>query len=176
MLSKSHTILLLGFLLVLSQVLFALQPDELTPEQKKLQADLEAHLMAPCCWGGTVDQHDSPQAREVREKVTELIKQGKTRQEILDYFVAQPQYGERILAVPSQKSLMGKLAYWLIPIAIVFGLAMVAVYLRRSVKSGSAPAADPTAKASPEVGAEKPKTGGPATWEDRVEKELNEFD
>jgi cytochrome c-type biogenesis protein CcmH len=105
--------------------------DELTGEQKELQADLEHSLVAPCCWNMTVDQHDSPKSREVRAKITELVKQGKTKNEILRYFAAQPQYGERILATPSQDTLLGKSAYWLIPVAILFGAVVVVGSLKR---------------------------------------------
>jgi len=146
-------------------------PDKLTPEQKNLQADLEGSLIAPCCWTQTVDKHDSQAAEDVREQITELILQGKNKQEILDYFVAQPQYGERILATPSQKTLLGKLAYWLIPVSIVFGLAIVVVSLKH-LAGGK--------RALPEQKAEKPVEAAKETpvsdLDDLVERELKELD
>jgi len=163
-------VLFLPFVIMLFLVNAAL-PDELTPEQKKLKADLEGSLIAPCCWSQTVDKHDSQAAEDVREQITELILKGENKQEILDYFVAQPQYGERILATPSQKTLLGKLAYWLIPVYIVFGLAIVVVSLKHLTGKK---------RALPEQKAEKPvevgKEAPVSDLDDLVERELKELD
>jgi cytochrome c-type biogenesis protein CcmH len=139
-------------------------------EKQQLQAELERSLVAPCCWNMTVDQHDSPASREVRQKISELIDQGKTKEEILAYFTSQPKYGERILASPSQKTLLGKIAYWFAAAALLFGAGIVALVLKKIVR----PAAVKTQPASPSTtSAQKDE---PSYWEKRVEDELAKFD
>ena len=139
--------------------------DELTAEQKALKAEVEHSLVAPCCWNMTVDQHDSPTSRKVRDEIANLVRAGKNKEEILRYFSSQPQYGERILATPSQDTLLGKSAYWLIPIAILFGGCVVVVAIR---KMTSRPAAE--AKKT----GRKPVEDSPLS--ERIEAELKDLD
>lgn len=137
-------------------------------KQEALQAEIEHSLVAPCCWNMTVDHHDSPASRKLRTQITQFIKAGKSKEEILEYFSSPSQYGERILASPSQKTLLGKSAYWLIPIAFVFGVLVVGMTIRRL----SGPTAqEPAKKSRP---SESSKKGSP--WDDRVEEELSNFE
>ena len=64
---------------------------------------------------------ESPQADAERREIVDLIKQGKTKQEIKDALVDT--YGERVLATPKDSGF--GLAAYLVPIAIVL-LALVA--------------------------------------------------
>ena len=138
-------------------------PDNL----QSLQKEIEHSLVAPCCWNMTVDQHESPASHKVRDKIAELLEQGKTKEDILTYFAAQPEYGERILAAPSQKTFLGKMAYWLIPIVFVFGGLIVV----RTIKSLS------KAK-STKPGQHKKVESQPSNdkWEQKVENELSKLD
>ena len=113
----------------------------------------------------TVDQHDSPAAKKVRGEIAALLKEGKTKGEILTYFTDQPQYGERILAAPSQKTLLGKLAYWLIPMAMVFGMFVVGMTIRRLVRRPGSK--QPRAKEGEPVS---------SALDNRFESELKNFD
>jgi cytochrome c-type biogenesis protein CcmH/NrfF len=172
-----------GFLITLLLFMsfnISLADVELTEAQKKLQADIEHSLIAPCCWNMTVDQHESPAARQVREQVTKLILQGKNKQEILTYFVSQPQYGERILATPAQDNLLGKLAYWLIPVAFLVGF--VAIYatvkrLSRKPKTGDETQGPQTSETAVSQSEPLPEAQEPDDfWQKKVENELSEFD
>lgn len=155
---------------LLAQTTFGLADNGDSNRAKDLQKELEHSLVAPCCWNMTVDQHDSQAARQVREKIAELIDQNKSKKEILAYFVAQPQYGERILAAPSQDTLLGKMAYWLIPIALVFG----AVVVTKTIKSFSKnKPAKPRAKTQNQT---ERQTAGDDPWSKRVEDELSHLD
>jgi len=132
---------------------------------QSLQKEIEHSLVAPCCWNMTVDQHDTGAGPRVRAEISELIKAGKTKQEMLDYFVAK--YTERVLASPSQKTLLGKSAYWLIPIAFIFG-GLIAVKTIRSLS-----------KAKPAKPAHHEKTESQPygdKWEQKVEDELSDLD
>jgi len=157
------------FALSLSAALDESIDKTLNEKQQKLQAEIEHSLVAPCCWNMTVDQHDSPKSREVRQKIAELIQDGKTKDEIINYFVSQPQYGERILATPSQDNLLGKAAYWLIPIALIFGAFVVT----KTIRSLSAkPSTEKSSKSATSEG----HAGSAESWDERVEEELKQYD
>ena len=73
-------------------------------EDKQIDAkarEIEDNLIAPCCWSQPVSQHYSPVAEQIRKEVRSMVAAGKSRDEILDYYVAE--YGERILAAPRAK-------------------------------------------------------------------------
>ena len=65
---------------------------------EEIARDIEDNLIAPCCWSTPVSQHYSPVADEIRMEVRTMLAEGKSRDEILNHYVAQ--YGERILAAP----------------------------------------------------------------------------
>ncbi len=139
-------------------------------DKQALQAECEHSLVAPCCWNMTVDQHDSPASRQVRQKISELIDQGKNKAEILAYFTSQPQYGERILASPSQNTLLGKVAYWFAAAALILGAGIVVLVLRRIVRPSASKA---KLEASTATAVKKDE---PSSWEKRVEDELAKFE
>ena len=70
--------------------------------------EIEDDLIAPCCWSQPVSQHYSEAAEQIRREVRAMVAEGKSRNEILDYYVAK--YGERILAAPRAKG-FNSLAY-----------------------------------------------------------------
>lgn len=165
-----RTTVLLSLLLSIVSV----QADEeaTKSEREKLQADIEHSVVAPCCWNMTVDQHDSPASHKVRDQIATMLSQGKTKQEILDYLSSPAQYGERILATPSQKTLLGKSAYWLIPIAMLFGLLVAVMTIRRLSHQGK-----PVKKAAPpQPKSDQAQSGQKSSWDARVEEELKELD
>lgn len=91
-------------------------------------------FIAPCCWSQSVAMHDSPVAREMREEIVEFVSEGKTEEEIVDFYVAR--YGERILRVPR-----GKAWIWLnaVPIgALTAGAAGVMLFLARARRAAIA--------------------------------------
>jgi cytochrome c-type biogenesis protein CcmH len=117
-------------------------------------------LMAPCCWSGTVDSHQSPAAEEIKMQIRAALQQGYTEKQILDSFVAA--YGERILAKP--KAVGFNLMAWILPaIAILLGGIGAWKFLRHS----SQPQA-----------AIKPAKPAPSDdpYVQRLERELEEFD
>jgi cytochrome c-type biogenesis protein CcmH len=117
-------------------------------------------LMAPCCWSGTVDSHQSPAAEEAKAQIRAALQQGYSEQQILNSFVAA--YGERILAKP--KAVGFNLMAWILPaIAIVLGGFAAWKFLRHSSK--------PPAKFKP---AKPAPSDDP--YAQRLERELEEFD
>ena len=89
---------------------------------------LEGLLIAPCCWRQPVADHFSPKAEEVREGIRSMLEAGRTREEVLDFYVAK--YGPAILAQPPYEGL-GLLA-WVLPGVFLIALAAwMARYLSR---------------------------------------------
>jgi cytochrome c-type biogenesis protein CcmH len=117
---------------------------------------IETMLIAPCCWMQPVSQHQSQASDEVKQQIRVLLAAGKTRQEVLDAFVAQ--YGPRILAEPPATG-FGRLLYVALPLAFVLSGAALIVFLRRvSVRRS------PSAAAS----------GGVPTDDDRYATQLDD--
>ena len=89
--------------------------------------EITKDLISPCCWAGTV--YDLDHNPEIEEQVERFLAQGKTKQEILDYYVGI--YGERVLAIPKAEGF--NVMVWITPaLAAIFGLLILAFYLRLS--------------------------------------------
>jgi cytochrome c-type biogenesis protein CcmH len=91
---------------------------------------IQDRFMAPCCWSQSVAVHDSPVARQMRQEIVSLASEGKTEEEIVDYYVGR--YGDRILRQPR-----GRAWIWLnaVPFgALSAGLAGVLVFMARARK------------------------------------------
>jgi len=114
--SNTSTIRLFGLLCLLISFLTA---------DSDLAMDIKRSLVSPCCWAGTV--YDLDHNPEIEEKVDRFIAMGKTKQEILDYFVGL--HGERILAIPKAEGF--NIMAWGAPIlAIILGISFLFFYLR----------------------------------------------
>ena len=100
-----------------------------------LQRELEYEIMAPCCYGSPVGDHDSPAARQVKAQIAQLLGEGKTRPEILDMYVAI--YGEQILARPRPQG-FNLLAYFIPPMILLAG-GLLLVYTVRHLKAAGQP-------------------------------------
>jgi cytochrome c-type biogenesis protein CcmH len=111
-------------------------------EDAALVRDLEDNLIATCCWTQPISQHESPTSDQMKAEVRAMVAAGKTREEILDHFVAL--HGEKVLAVPRQVG-FNRLMYILPGIALVFGTWFVVVRLRGL----RAPAAESSSKTTP---------------------------
>jgi cytochrome c-type biogenesis protein CcmH/NrfF len=85
--------------------------------------DVEAALMCDTC-NVPLTIAESPRADQERAQIRRLIAQGKTKQQILDAFVAE--YGPNVLAEP--KGGGGAIAVWLVP-GVVIVIAAIGVVL-----------------------------------------------
>ncbi|MCL9774966.1 cytochrome c-type biogenesis protein CcmH [Vibrio sp. S4B1] len=68
-------------------------------KQQKDAIALAKTLRCPMCQNQNLIESNSPVAKDIRLRVFELIKQGKTEQEVKDYMVAR--YGQHVLYQPS---------------------------------------------------------------------------
>jgi cytochrome c-type biogenesis protein CcmH len=114
------------------------------PGDSQLEEDakwLESMLITPCCWRQTLQDHQSPKGREMKEELRARLKSGKTREEVLAYYVEQ--YGERILSVPPQQG-FNRLAFIMPVVFLVVGLGVILLIIhswRRTTTSAVAAAA-----------------------------------
>jgi cytochrome c-type biogenesis protein CcmH len=136
----------------------AADPQALEREAKQL----EAKLMAPCCWAQQVSLHQSPAADEIRQTIRRLLAEGKTSQQILDIYVAE--YGDRILAEPPARG-FSRLIYVAPWVFLVASVGLVVVVIRRLRAVSPAPAKTEPAAALP--------TEDEA---DRIDEELRNLD
>lgn len=97
--------------------------------------EIEAMLVAPCCWSQQVSIHQSEAAAQIKAEIRTSLTAGRTRQEILDGYVAK--YGTRILIQPPAKGFNATL-YVLPVVALVFSAGGVAWLVRRFT-SGARP-------------------------------------
>ena len=122
----------------------AVAPQPLEREAKQI----EALLMAPCCWAQQVSVHQSPAADEIRQNIRRMLADGKTRQQILDAYVAE--YGDRILAEPPARgfSRLFHVGPW---IFLVASLGLVIIVIRRLRAPAAAPVREERAGAAPDL-------------------------
>ncbi len=113
--------LLAVLLLLLARPTFAQQPsaDEINEVAKKLSC--------PTCTGINVADCPTETCAQWRAKIGELLAEGESEQEILDYFAAR--YGDHVLQVPPKRGFF--VLVWVLPVvAILAGLAWLAYLMR----------------------------------------------
>ena len=116
----------------------AAAPQAVEQEAKQI----EAMLIAPCCWSQQVSVHQSPASDEIKTNIRRLLGEGKTRQQILDSYVAE--YGDRILAEPPARGFSA--ALYVAPWIFLAGSVGLVVFVIRRLR---APAVEPAAAHSP---------------------------
>ena len=133
----------------------------LTASQNALVRDIENNLIAPCCWTQPISEHPSEISDLMRAEVKEMVAEGKSREAILDYYVAR--YGERILAAPRARGI-NLLAYAAPFAALILGGC--GLFLILGKRRAGAPAA----------AAPLPSPQNHNRYNDIIEKELRELD
>ncbi len=106
----------------------------------KKEREILDNLIAPCCWSQPVSQHYSKEAEQVRQEVHAMVADGKSRDEILNYYVAR--YGERILASPRARG-FNVLAYVLPWTALILGAWFLLILLKKLRRPAAAPTPSP---------------------------------
>jgi cytochrome c-type biogenesis protein CcmH len=104
------------------------------------EREIEDSLIAPCCWSQPVSQHYSEVAEQIRNEVHSMVVSGKSRDEILDYYVSK--YGERILASPRARG-FNSLVYILPWAALILGAWVVVILLKKLRRPTPAAASQP---------------------------------
>jgi cytochrome c-type biogenesis protein CcmH len=118
-------------------------------------------IMCPLCAGQTIAQSNSETSRQMRDLVVKKLRQGESKEEILQYF--ESRYGERILATPNKKGF--NLILWVLPFVAVALAAIVIYFLIRRWSS----------RVRETAGANFDEAQL-AEYQERLEKELKLFD
>jgi cytochrome c-type biogenesis protein CcmH len=117
--------------------------EPLAPALEARVQQLGKELRCAVCQGLSVADSPSSMARAQLDKIRELVADGKTDQQVRDYFVAR--YGEWVLLQPKAEGF--NWFVWLGPVALLLGGGYVISRQVRSAPEPSAPAA-PAASAS----------------------------
>ncbi len=148
----------LFIILILSLVLLPVTP---ALAEEVTVSDVAKELMCQCpdCTMVLDDCECGFQEMMVAE-IEEQLAQGKSKQEIIDYFIDE--YGEQVLATPPKRGF--NLVVWILPFAAILGGGVV-VYLavRAWVRRGGQPPSITKAEEEDEE------------YQEQLEKELGEF-
>jgi len=98
------------------------------PALEQEAKQIETMVIAPCCWSQQVSVHQSPAADEMKKDIRKQLAEGKTRQQILDAYVAQ--YGEQILAEPPARG-FSRTLYILPVLLLVLSAVVLSVVVKR---------------------------------------------
>jgi cytochrome c-type biogenesis protein CcmH len=127
--------------------------------------EVEEALTCQCGCGLTVHSCNHLQcgfAIPAKQEVSQLVSEGKKRDEILASFVAR--YGEKVLSAPTTSGF--NLAAWITPfLAVLVGGVLVGILSLRWARHR--PQHEPTQQATTEI---------PDRYRDRLQKDLETFD
>jgi cytochrome c-type biogenesis protein CcmH len=104
----------------------------LSNTQKSEIRKVEERLLAPCCYTQSIAVHGSEIAEQMRAEVTEMVVQGRTENEIVNYY--RSLYGDRVLIVPD--GVTGRILFSLPLITAVLGCLVLLFCVRRMLRSG----------------------------------------
>lgn len=118
---------------------------------ERLTREVSMELRCPVCQGESIQESPAELAQEMKGVVREQLAAGKTPDEVKEYFVAR--YGEWILLRPKTTG-VNALLYWLPPLVLVAGGAVVLLLARRWMRASrtAAPAATPLTSPDPTDG------------------------
>ncbi len=137
---------LLSILLISVWSAAALALQEITGKIEQEAGQIEKLLRCPVCTGQTVAESNAEKAREIKEEIRRMLAQGKSRQQILDYYATQ--YGDWILTRPKSAIV------WVMPaVIVVVGAAVLFTFLRRAGGRPARAAAEPAPPAAATAGA-----------------------
>jgi cytochrome c-type biogenesis protein CcmH len=131
--------------------------EPLAPVLEARVQQLGKELRCAVCQGLSVADSPSSMARAQLDKIRELVADGKTDQQVRDYFVAR--YGEWVLLQPKAEGF--NWFVWLGPVALLLGGGYV---ISRQVVRAPAPSAPATPAA--------PASAAPAASDDSVDPYL----
>ena len=152
-----YALLVVGLMLTtFTMIAFA---QDKTPTDDDVNA-IAKQLYCPVCENTPLDVCPTEACHQWRELIRQMLAEGKTEQEIKDYFVAN--YGARVLSEPPRTG-FNWLVYVIPPVLILAG----AIFLFNAFRAWTKPK-------SAEVGAGQEKEAGTASSEDEYIKRLEE--
>jgi cytochrome c-type biogenesis protein CcmH len=118
------------------------------------EKSVETRLLAPCCWNGTLDVHESDLARDLRREIRARLRGGESVDQVEESLVVR--YGERVRATPKNERIGLLLG------AGVGGVLLMAVMLLRKSVRTARPRTAPVAM--PSVARDM--------WDERLDEEI----
>ena len=111
---------LIIFICIVTCILFLIPTQALAdnPDADKIEIEaqkIDQMLMCPVCPAESIDQVQVEVAKQMRIKVRDMLTEGQTEGQILDYF--EQRYGSDILAAPPIRGTM--VLAWIIPVIIL---------------------------------------------------------
>ena len=128
------------FIISVSLVLFfsnnvkAVDPDEIleNQEQELRARDISKNIRCMVCQNQSIDESNSPLAKDLRILIREKIKQGKNNEEIYEFLTDR--YGDFILLKPAFK--LNTLVLWFLPfIFFTIGIFIIFFHNKKSKKT-----------------------------------------
>ena len=107
----------------------ASSPGEVLQYDEKEAQRIDRMLMCPVCPAETIDQAQVEYSKQMRRVVREMLAQGHSRHEILDFFADR--YGPQVLAAPPKSGL--NLLAWIVPVVAVFAVIAGGLLVIRSM-------------------------------------------
>lgn len=121
-------------LLVISLAGFARAQSDVQLDSKVFQ--IASQLRCPVCVAESVADSQSPTSQEMRQIIRQQLAEGKSEQQIINFFKAR--YGDWILLNPPKRGL--HLVVWVLPLlGLAVALTLLAFYFRRWLKRAKAP-------------------------------------
>ncbi|MBJ3814974.1 cytochrome c-type biogenesis protein CcmH [Shimwellia pseudoproteus] len=103
-----------------------------TPAEEQTFREITSQLRCPKCQNNSIADSDAMIAADMRAKVYQLLQQGKSKQQIIDYMVAR--YGNFVSYNPPLTP--GTLALWAVPLLFIFaGIGAVIITARRRAQT-----------------------------------------
>jgi len=124
---------------------------------------IETTLLAPCCFNGTLDTHESDLARTLRAEIEERVAHGEGAAAIQASMVDR--YGPKVLAMPNERHFGGVVVIAGLAAALVIGVTLLRV--RSWLRAGRQADLPPPAPA-----AEAPERD----YDERIDAELDALD
>ncbi len=136
---KFPSIAILGLLLLsLSSVVKADSSKELlqfeSEQQRQIYAQLTAELRCPQCQNQNIADSNAVVAVDMREKTHELVLQGFSRQQVLDYMIDR--YGNFVHYKPPVNSMT--IWLWVLPVLMLVALFLFQLRRRKSFEEAEA--------------------------------------
>lgn len=131
--------------------------------------DVAKSIMSPVCPGRLIADCPSPEAEQLREVIRRQVREGKSKEEIIQYFVEV--YGPSVRPAPPHRGFF--LTAWYLPLALMLsggGVIFLLIRIWSRDEGGSGGGAGET----PAV--ESPKDPEYQKYARRLDQELKEYD
>ncbi|WP_084396931.1 cytochrome c-type biogenesis protein [Henriciella aquimarina] len=121
-------------------LIFAAEGQLADPQEEARAQDLMREIRCVACENEPISNSGSDIAVDMRERVRELVAEGKSDEEVRNWFAER--YGEFVLFRPSSHGIRGVLL-WGLPFALLIAGGALAFFLRRRQTKADVKAIDP---------------------------------